>query len=576
MYAMRTLTRLLIAASGASLVGLGPRVAWAQAIDVNPPLPNVLLLINTSGSMEYLIPSPTSGNTLVLPGSASPPDGSACGYSNTSTTVGTPPATTVFNRWTTLVTTLTGSIAPGSFTCETVDRGAQIFVNEYGLSQDGYSVVPPYDYKYFLPFHRIYINNCTLAPNTQPGISYTMLPYNPPNPWAWPAQPFATHDQLWNGNAYTNYNQCSQSGQAADGLLDVFQGRIRFGMMMFDTLPDPGTGASAAGTAVNPTTGERGMWSYYNDWTSTLGTPAMGMPTGCTVANAYEVGARNQVAPPWEGRLVRFGDWNNDSHVASTNNIIQNEILAMRPYGGTPIAGIMDDAYQFLFADPTLDLSTTGSAYRSGPSDDQYWINGCRKTYLVLLTDGSPNEDMSGECAPGHGCPYLPPDQTASILAGTSYFSPYASSPPSTESIPTAQQVLTYVVGFALSDLSQLPPGAIPASDHWPAGITDCTTIDQPTIQNICPHVTSPILQACCSLQKIAMAGGTSHAYFAADPTTLKSQLSNIFATIGSGTTARTWPVYFPRATQTHRATHLARKRGPWRTNSMRRSTCTR
>ena len=39
---------------GAALVALGTTSsAWAQ-IDIAPPLPNVLLLVDTSGSMEYL------------------------------------------------------------------------------------------------------------------------------------------------------------------------------------------------------------------------------------------------------------------------------------------------------------------------------------------------------------------------------------------------------------------------------------------------------------------------------------------------------------------------------------------
>ena len=51
-----------------------------------------------------------------------------------------------------------------------------------------------------------------------------------------------------------------------------------------------------------------------------------------------EVGARNQGAPPWEGRLVPFGL---PSATATNNQQVQDEILAMRPYGATPIAGLM-------------------------------------------------------------------------------------------------------------------------------------------------------------------------------------------------------------------------------------------
>ena len=70
MYAMRTLTRLLIAGSRSfpRRPRSSSRVVGRPLIDVNPPLPNVLLLIETPGLMEgTTIPSPTSGNTLGTP-----------------------------------------------------------------------------------------------------------------------------------------------------------------------------------------------------------------------------------------------------------------------------------------------------------------------------------------------------------------------------------------------------------------------------------------------------------------------------------------------------------------------------
>src|SRR5262245_24684474 len=100
---MRNLTRILLASSGAALAGPPPGVAGGQK-DTTPQLPNVLLLVDTSGSMEYLIPpDPTdaTGVKLMLPGSANAPAGSACNA---------PANTTVLNRWATLATVLTGTI----------------------------------------------------------------------------------------------------------------------------------------------------------------------------------------------------------------------------------------------------------------------------------------------------------------------------------------------------------------------------------------------------------------------------------------------------------------------------------
>src|SRR4051812_42997777 len=104
---MRTLARILLVSTGAAALGLSPGVARAQS-DVHPRLPNVLLLVDTSGSMEYLIPpDPTdpTGVKLMLPGNTNAP-GSAC--------TGVQGATTTLNRWATLVTVLTGTIPQGA------------------------------------------------------------------------------------------------------------------------------------------------------------------------------------------------------------------------------------------------------------------------------------------------------------------------------------------------------------------------------------------------------------------------------------------------------------------------------
>src|SRR5690242_5661522 len=63
---MRTLRRILLVSSGAAVVGLGSTHASAQN-DVTPHLPNVLLLIDTSGSMEMMVPpDPTDATGVRL------------------------------------------------------------------------------------------------------------------------------------------------------------------------------------------------------------------------------------------------------------------------------------------------------------------------------------------------------------------------------------------------------------------------------------------------------------------------------------------------------------------------------
>ena len=207
-------------------------------------------------------------------------------------------------------------------------------------------------------------------------------------------------------------NCCYWDGQNNDGILDVFAGLARFGLMTLDALPNPNTG-TVAPTNVDPLSALAGNWSYFHNWKAwanpsplpaagvlgyatppaTRSGPAAGEPAGCSTGSYLESGARNPAAPPWEGPLTPFGPWCTDSFVAQTNQSIQNELLAMRPFGASPLSALVDDAQEFLFNDQDKIAS---SAYDFGAYSDQFWIGGCRQTFIILLTDGEPNLDMRG------------------------------------------------------------------------------------------------------------------------------------------------------------------------------------
>ena len=56
--------RRIVVGTLAAIAGLGlARDVRAQQIDVNPPMPNVMVLLDTSGSMEKM-PDGTSGSRL--------------------------------------------------------------------------------------------------------------------------------------------------------------------------------------------------------------------------------------------------------------------------------------------------------------------------------------------------------------------------------------------------------------------------------------------------------------------------------------------------------------------------------
>ncbi len=488
-----------VLAVGASL---GASHAWAQA-DLNPPLPNVLLLVDTSGSMEYQ----TDGSAVTCN------PGNTAGVNDKS-------------RWIDLVEVLTGTI--DNYSCQQIDRtdpGVGFRTGEYALGGD------PYDFRYPIPYHRPLSNGCAAGPGTQST-----------NPFIYPTV---------GGINYHNYSgsgACTFSQGNNDGVLDVFQNYVRFGLMTFDTSVDPGTGFDGPmgdGSTVDIATGKAGLWSYV------VGNSAKGMPSGClTGTKDEEVGARNAAAPPWEGRMVNFGNPHDGiGDYINKNKHIQEVLLATRPYGATPIAGMLHDAENFLLTDTSFDpdrnphsLTSGDHSADFGPYADPFLACG-RKQIVILLTDGQPNMDLRPYCAsntenPPGVCPFdLPEDIVARLDTKTA----------------THDQIPTYVVGFALDKVDD---------DNDPSTAPkDCSTItaadvDKTSTTNLCnkpSNAGNQALQACCTLQRIALAGGTSTntttnvtttsgAYFASNREALRSQLSSILSTTQTAT-SRTQPV---------------------------------
>lgn len=421
--------------------------ALAQA-DVNPQMPNVLLLVDTSGSMEYK----TSSNSFPV-----------CKYDATGI-VPSAPATSERSRWIDLVEVLTGTIS--NYNCQKLDRSSAAFKNEYKVS----STLPnsPYDFLYANPHHRPMSGTCVPGPGT---VSST-------NPADFLSNSFNYH-------AFNNTGSSCDFAQSADGILDAFQGGIRFGLMTFDTDPSPDQG-------------ELGTYSYV------VGNSHTGMPTGCMTPSAMEVGARSAAAPPWEGRLVPFGNPQPGSlDYQNKNQQIQQVLRGSRPYGATPIAGMLSDARDFLWNDTSIDPVNTSE--RFGPAQDPY--GACRQTVLLMLSDGQPNMDLRGFCS-GTGCPFQLPEDIAHDLLVPSGHKP----------------VKTYVVGFALNTLTV------------GASTIDCAALKQSDLDatpsalcNANPDNTA--LQACCNLARIAVAGDdkpTRHAFFANNREELRSNISTI------------------------------------------------
>ncbi|MDP9033341.1 MAG: PilC/PilY family type IV pilus protein [Myxococcota bacterium] len=507
---------------GAALL-VAPAVR-AQQIDVNPPLSNVLILLDNSGSMERMIdgtlPEDTPANACNC--------NAATGVCNWSAQ---PPP----NRWGLVQQAFTGSFVNG-YNCAAMPRTpGSVFASEYQI--DGNN---PYDINYYVPFHRSIAKDttgttkaCVYAPGTLPGA---ITPHGVGSAGTG-AGGFATD---FPANAilqriYGGTTAC-QFGQQADGALDSEANLLRFGLMTFDQDPSPGLGVTSVAqpTVVSPAF--TGMWSYFPGWNSGGTCTYTGNPVNCMTSSLLAVGARNPAAPPWEGRMVPLPAANDIATLNTQNGQIQQVVLATRPYGATPLAGMFTGAQYYYLNDP------------SGPKTDPFVQGGCRKEYIILLTDGAPNLDMRPACAangtPNGVCPFPLPETTAATLfnAGSG-----------------ASSIKTYVIGFAVSSFQDqsttiycsnlVANGALAAACSDPVKLA---------VSGYAP---------CCQLQQIAIAGGSNNAYFADTPGDLQKALGAIFGDINQNNTTRTTPAYSsvvtnavsdPNAPKTNQGIYLA------------------
>jgi type IV pilus assembly protein PilY1 len=502
-------------------------LAWsgtgrAQQIDTNPPVPNVLLLLDNSGSMERMIDGTLPEDA---PANACNCTGNACDFTKT-------PAA---NRWGTVQQALTGQLANG-YNCVAMPRTpGSAFDQEFSING-----VSTYDINYSLAFHRMVAQDtttgagvpCVVAPGTLPGAlanqgaGQARLGTGPGTS----ADAFVAGDVITRQlNQLTATSSTCVFSQLNNGAVGSMSSLMRFGLMTFDTdtLPNIGVTTGGAGFLVT-SPAFTGMWSYFPGW-DTGGAPPSGRPVDCTTApQAWAVGARNPAAPPWEGRMVRFPSTGDALAQQQTNGNIADVIRASRPYGATPLAGMVSGAQYYFWNDP------------KGPQQTDVFVEGdCRPEYIILLTDGVPNQDMRPDCSAassndaGTGangiCPFDLPENTVAALWNNGH--PSGSN----------QFVKTYVIGFAVSKFD----------DATSSSTVQCSSlVTNGTLSSTCATATpDSAFAACCELEKIAIAGGSSHAFFADTPGDLQSALGSILADISKQVTTRTVPAYSPVVT---------------------------
>jgi type IV pilus assembly protein PilY1 len=319
-----------------------PQVADSQGLpgDVRLIRPNIMVLLDTSGSMEFRTNVPNNMCTGAV--------GGACSRCSNGADMCSPmcPVDERRNRWTTAIEVLTGTI--DGFSCQEQSRTTADF---------------NYDYLY----------------------------------------PYSHHQPLSGAGQYPLND--SRASQQNDGILDVYYDRVRFGLMTFDNDIRLGTGAND------------GMFSYADDRDY--------RPNGCLVPTRVNLGAKrastdNNIGDIVPGGLISVGPPGADTAaLALINRQVQETITGrvgtvtvpalpgVRPFGTTPIAAFLEDAYHYWQTNTDV---TDGSA---GGAGDPYF--NCRTRANILITDGAPT-DFRPACV-GGACPYLPASETAMAMA---------------------------------------------------------------------------------------------------------------------------------------------------------------
>ncbi len=453
----RALEILLLALMGISVAG----VARAQGPDVRGTKPLLMLVVDSSGSMEW------------LPGCTCTTD--AC--NDCLPDCEDDSGTDEMSRWSTALEALTGTF-PSPFQCEAYER------------DDSSEFV--FDYGYLYPYH-----------------------------------------QPWECNPAMSGPCNSTAVQNEDGLLDTYKTEVRFGLMTFDSQPTyVGADEQISKDVFNrdKSDSEDGLWSY-GLGESTPANPRLRDDNtrvgllhfpNCTESFLIDTGARNDTAT--QGGLISAIS---TQSMESTNEQIQNALLATRPYGGTPMAAAMDDLH-FYFEE----------------LDDSY--SSCRDTYAILITDGLPDDDYRAQS----GCDCKDREECCQAYLGLDScdgIADLATNPDYTPSLyqcpyPTPEEVADALV-------NGYDDGGGVVKRCWVVGFaTPCNDSDPDDLET--PYDPSHETEGCKvrdRLDAIAAAcsrDGLGTAVFADSLSVLRDTIDNILTEVSSGAVSRTVPAF--------------------------------
>jgi type IV pilus assembly protein PilY1 len=502
------------------------QTAHAQSTDIRVKKPNVLLLLDNSGSMSGAL------------------NGANANFANN---VGTKA------RWTILAETLTGTV-----------NGLRVRTTT-GTTLGGVSAGPYLE-----------SNGCTPFANLDPKISASLSTSGASGsrgPLTWPtvqgnpadkdavafcktSDARCTAASQWGSATKCRQlepgetNNGSDFSQVEDGLLDVFRDRVRFGLASFDSVPSLNESYWHSSS---------GLETWLNGQRASYGPLRFNGVGGATADMGF---ATPNVAPA-RGRLIGFGpaEWTLDSafrHAADCtdedsctrlhNRMVEQAILGLSRHlnQNTPLAAMMRDAYEFLLFDTTTlgvhvphrydaDVRSSPSLFgKIGPRNDPYFAAGarCRDSSVVLVTDGEPVSDLNENMSKYADLLLEEGIQTFVVAIGmdTATYNP-------TGSTSSVNNVRVDCAALTQADLGagRVCERDVPGGTRWK--YADVAPF------RLSPGITAGAIRACCNLLETAVLGGTGRAYFPKNQSELKQRLGQMLNEIAGGAVSRTVPV---------------------------------
>ena len=355
---------------------LATTVAGGAAAQITGELvnPNVMLLIDSSGSMDW----------LEDPSAATPwQDAEAACRAQDS------------NRqtsWQKLVDVMLGGIPAADYRCMVEDQRIRPAIQADTIAADPVEHVAEYREAFYPHFRSVPCASEDWNEDYQQCIGASLDPTEG-----------APHGEIWCRDADwdVTHNICYDlhplsPARRTNGILERYSSLVRFGLMTYDNMPAP----AAPGLTQLPEPHD-GLWDFSHsrkwrckEWYyDTL--PSIEDYPACT----WNMGARDNHSNA-VGRLVPIS-----SDMVATNQSVRHVLETTEPLNCSPMGSILDDIGHYFHSHPDVRPADNGG------NDRYFW---CRPKIAIYISDGQPTpafEFPQDYCDLDSAAPPAPEDQ---------------------------------------------------------------------------------------------------------------------------------------------------------------------